>query len=97
MSNINVEQLEKLLAEGKQEEVKNLLQDYLSQDLSEADKGSTYLNLASIYMQVVNKFNKRYLDSLNNAIEAIKDINREGQVIDDKAALSIARAKIKAS
>jgi hypothetical protein len=95
MSTLNVEQLEKLLAEGKQEEVKKLLQNYLSQDLSEADKGSTYLNLASIYMQVMNKFNKRYLDALNSAIEAVKSINKEGQEINDTAALSMARAKIK--
>jgi hypothetical protein len=83
MSNIDNEKLEKLMEEQKWDEARQMLEDFFASEMTAEEKGAVYVNMAAIYMKVMNKINEQYESALDDALMVLKDINNtEREVLD---------------
>ena len=76
MNTIDIQKLETLLVEKKFDEARVLIQSTISAKSSEKEQGAMLIDIASIYMQMVNSANATYRDALKEAIEGMKKINK---------------------
>ncbi|MFA7244401.1 MAG: hypothetical protein WC080_03890 [Patescibacteria group bacterium] len=72
----NIEEIEKLLKEGKKDEAKKLITDLVSQDMSDKERGSVYTDLALAYMEISNEINRKYLEELREISAGLKEIDQ---------------------
>lgn len=56
---------------------KNLLQELKTANLTNEEKGKIQLNLALSYLKTINDINLRYMEILENIIEALETINKK--------------------
>ncbi len=80
----DAEKLEKLMGEEKWDEARQMLEDFFAVEMTPAEKGAIYTNMAMVYMKVMNKINEQYEKALDDAIDVLKEINKtEGEVLDN--------------
>lgn len=90
---IDTTKLEALL-EGKNfDEAKKLLSDYFNQTMSSEQQASLHLDLATLYLQVMNKINGRYIGSLQSVLGDLDEINKT----EKKAKNSLNLAEVRSS
>ncbi len=92
--NIDINNIESLLAEKKYDEVRAIIQEATSKEFSDEERGATLTGLASVYMDISNAINIRYRDALQEALAGMKDINAaEGKAVEN-AKLAEVRGKL---
>ncbi len=85
--NIDTKNIEKLLAEKKYAEVGKIISDAATAPMSSDEKGAALTGVATVYMDVMNNINIQYRDSLKEAIEAMKKLNKAELGMKDKIAV----------
>lgn len=94
MPTIDTTKLEQLLTEEKWDEAKKILDQYFQGDLTPEQRGGAYVQLASIYLQVNNRLNRQYEQTLDDALAVLKSINTSEAVAKDTAAVDDAKRQI---
>lgn len=97
MNTIDEKKLESLVADQKWDEAKALLDEFFKSEMTPAEKGELYANLASIYMKVMTNINHKYSAALGDAIENLKQIETDDGTIKDTLDLSKTRDQLKNS
>ncbi|MEI6288725.1 MAG: hypothetical protein WCP18_04115 [bacterium] len=79
-------QLADLLATGKIDEAKKIMESIINTDLTEEQKGEVYTNLAMAAMNAETVANNKYEAMLDNAINTIKSLDKKIETVetDDK-------------
>lgn len=95
MKPIDTKKLEVLMDQGKWEEAKSLLDTSLASDLAPEERGAAYVQFASIYMRVKNELNRRYKESLEDAIGILKNIKAREKEVDQKISAGQVKGEIK--
>lgn len=91
---IDIQQIEKLLAEKKYDEVKVLIKEIISAKQSDKEKGDALIDFASVYMDITNAINVSYKEALEDAIESIKAVNKAEHEDVDAADLAKVRGDL---
>lgn len=91
---IDIQQIEKLLAEKKYDEVKALIKEIISAKQSDKEKGDALIDFASVYMDITNAINISYKEALEDAIESIKAANKAENEDVDAADLAKVRGDL---
>ena len=91
---IDIKNIESLLAEKKYDEVKAAIIEASSKEFSDEERGAALTGLASVYMDISNAINTRYRDALQEAVAGMKDINAAENNASEKAKLVEVRAKL---
>ncbi len=94
---MDIQNFENLLSENKIGEAKKLLEDYLKQEPTAAEKGTVYTALASAYVKAKNQINQQYLAELESILQLLKSAGKVEKKIDDAGELSNLRSSIKNS
>ncbi|MEK9186337.1 MAG: hypothetical protein AAB885_01990 [Patescibacteria group bacterium] len=53
------------------------LEKYLTEEMSNEQKGALHVNLALVYLQTLNNINERYLEMLKETTETLKRISKK--------------------
>ena len=73
-----------------------LLEDFFRQSLIGEDDDSM-LKKTSVYLEAKNSLSRQHLEILDNALEMLKNIDRQQKSEEDEIDLDIARSQIKHS
>lgn len=92
MNNEKTQRIEKLLEEHRFEEARTLLNELFSEEMSEDDNGRLYSEYALWYMTVMNTVNSAYRDALEEAVQDLKELEKNERIFDDQ--VGIAKAKL---
>ncbi len=84
---IDITQLELLLSEGKFDEAKSLLSDLSQQPMDAAQKGGAIANVATMYIDTMNRINIKYRDALKHALSDIDRVNASERKVLEKVRL----------
>lgn len=88
---MNIEDFKKLLAEGKEQEAQELLEQLLASAISPRQQGQAIIAMVSAHMEAQNTINEEYLRILKNAAAELSDLQKEqGQRTD---AINLVKAK----
>lgn len=87
-------ELERLLAEGKQEEAKQLLRDMLSAPLTDEERGAILVGFAAAYLALSNQVNEARRDALQEEVEALESIAKMEKEVGEKLELAKVRASL---
>ena len=85
-----------LMAEGKRDEVRAILQEVVNIPLSDIERGEALVTLAMLYVQVKNSIDADFLADLQKTLEALKMINKKEQEVGDVIALEKVRKDLSA-
>jgi hypothetical protein len=92
--NIDYKKLEDLLAQKRLQEAGEIIKAAVAEPLTEAEKGAAYTGAASAYLDIMNSINVQYRDALQEAIEAIKKLNKAESGFKDKIAVAEIKEKL---
>src|SRR5438552_1756076 len=95
--NIDLLQLEQLVEDEKFEQARALLVSYFSQPLSPEERGQAYVDVASVYLDITNYFNKQRVELMESAAKSLADLNKQSAELDDLINLDKVRKSIKGS
>ena len=93
MKQLNTADLEKMMKEGKWDKDESILDEYLSGELSQEEKGEAYVNFAQIFARVNNHFSKQYLGNMQSTLGALRKIKSKDAEVD--AGISVAKVQEK--
>jgi hypothetical protein len=85
-----------LMAEGKRDEVRAILQEVVNTPLSDIERGEALVTLAMLYVQVKNSIDADFLADLQKTLEALKMVNKKEQQVGDAIALEKVRKDLSA-
>ena len=91
---IDTTKLEALLKGKNFEEAKKILSDYFSENMTSEQQASLHLDLATLYLQVMNKINGRYIASLKSILGDLDDINLTEKKSKDSLNLAEVRSSL---
>jgi flagellin-specific chaperone FliS len=74
-NNLEMKKLEQLIKEQRFEEAKAILDAFFAKEWTKEEKGEMYVQLMMMYMQITNRLNEEYLQTLDETIATIKEIN----------------------
>jgi hypothetical protein len=80
---MDTEQFKKLLAEGKQDEARELLERLLAEAISPEEQGRAIIAMVSAHMEAQNTINEEYLRILKNAADELTQINKRESKLSD--------------
>ena len=86
-----------LIEQGKTEEAQKLFEDFLQSEISDEEQGRVLVELGIVYMELENSINRQYLEILQNAIAALKDLKKEKTKVDEDIDTEISRKTIENS
>lgn len=92
--NFDTEKFEALIEAKRFDEAKALLKQTLSQDLTSAQEGALYTQLAMAQLQLNNAMNRRYKAVLENVVEGLNGLKKIESGLDDKINLASVRGKL---
>lgn len=95
MKPLDTKKLEALLAKEDWPQAKKLLEDYLQSDLTPEEKGAAYVKFASIYLDVTNRLNQAYKETLEEAVGFADEVKAKEKEIKEKAGASSVKQQIK--
>lgn len=73
---IDISQLEKLLSEKKYEEAGQLMKLAIGEKMTDLERGDAMVGIISMYIEISNQIDERYLEALEEAIISLKKINK---------------------
>lgn len=91
---IDTTKLEELLKGKNFKEAKQILVDYFNQRMTSEQQASLHLDLATLYLQVMNKINGRYIDSLKSVLGELDDVNKAEKKSKDSLNLAEVRTSL---
>ncbi len=94
MPNIDNEQFNQLLSEGKFEEAKQLIRDFLNSEWTKDDEGEYYVGLITEYMKMSNAINQAYLEEVAEIEAQLKQLDEIQNDADKNVALNNIRDEI---
>ncbi|HEY1037092.1 MAG TPA: hypothetical protein VGE62_00755 [Candidatus Paceibacterota bacterium] len=94
LKNIDGELLRSSIAKSDFKTAKKLIDKFLDQEPTKADKGEVYVETIALYMDLVNSMNDSYIKQLKSMTETLKtidagesEVNKEIQIIRTKKKL----------
>lgn len=94
MPTIDNEQFDLLLSEGKYEEAKQLLKDFIDSEWTKDDEGEYYVGLIEEYLKMSNAINQAYLDEVAEIEAQLKQLDEIQSDADKNVALNNIRDDI---
>ncbi len=91
---MDIKKIEDLISSGNYVEAKKLIEGAFSKQMEDSEKGALYTNLASLYLDVTNSIEDKYIESLKNTAELLERINESESQIDSKIQLANAKASL---
>ena len=91
---IDTTKLESLLQGKNFEEAKKIIADYFKQTMTSEQRASLQLDLATLYLQVMNKINGRYIDTLKKAVGDLDEIDKAEKKSKDTLNLAEVRSSL---
>ncbi len=91
---MDTDQFKKLLAEGKQEEAKDLLEEFLAESVSPQEQGKVILAMVTAHVEAQNTINEEYLRILKNAAIEMSEINKRESKLGDAIDLAKTRKQL---
>ena len=91
---IEVKQIESLLAEKKYDQVHIIINDVVNSAISKEDEGAYLTKLFELYLDISNSINSTYLDALEEAVVGMKHIDMAENKMIDKIKLAQIRNKL---
>jgi aspartokinase len=88
---MDTEQFKKLLAEGKQDEARELLEQFLAEAVTPQEQGRAILALVSAHMEAQNTIDEEHLRILKNAAIEMSEINKRESKLSD--AINLAKTR----
>lgn len=88
---LDADRLEQLLVDGKFDDAKKMLNEYLSADLSKEEKGAIYVAFVMTYVSVMNKVYDQYNEALDETISNLNFIDQTKKEVNEK--IDLARIK----
>lgn len=88
---MDYEKFKQLLAEGRQVEAQELLEEFLSSSISSREQGKALITVASMHMEAQNTINEEYLRILKNAVQELNELKKQDSNITDAVNLAKAR------
>lgn len=79
---IDTTKIDELLANGKYAEAKKMIEEVFATKLEGEEDGALLTDLASVYLDVTNSIEGKYLESLKNASEILSRIDQAESKID---------------
>jgi len=76
MSQLNNDEFNQLLSQGKIDEAKQLIKDFINSEWTEADQGEHYVDLITSYIKMSNTVNEAYIAELLEIKEALEKIDQ---------------------
>ncbi len=84
---IDIIKLENLLEENDLTGARSLIAEFITQPMSEEEKGEALVNLAFIYLNICNTANEDYKAVLADALTSLKKIDKEEGKANDEIRL----------
>ncbi len=94
---VDLSKLEQLVEEENFEQAQSMLVDYFSQPLTPEERGQAYIEVASVYLDIANYFNKQKAELLEAGIKALAELDKQRKQLDDLIDLDKVRKAIKDS
>ncbi|MCX6808113.1 MAG: hypothetical protein NTW50_00400 [Candidatus Berkelbacteria bacterium] len=94
MKDLDKDLLKSLFEDEKYGEARQVLDQYLAQDLSDAEKGEAYVEAVMEYMTMANEINTRYLSSLQEIVASLKELEEKKEEYIKKIDVSGLKSKI---
>jgi hypothetical protein len=94
MANLDSTKFNQLLSEGKTEEAKQLLRDFIDSEWTKDDDGEYYVGLITEYINKADAINEVYLDELKNISRQLQELDDISNVTEKNAALGKIRDDI---
>ena len=92
---VDVEKFKQLLSDGKKEEAKEYLEEFLASEISEEEQAQALIALASAHMEIQNAANREYLQMLDYAIAQLSNLQKRHNSLGDAINLAQVRKKLK--
>lgn len=96
---IDTKKLKDLITSGKktefQAELKSAVSKAMAEPLSEEDRGKALVDLAALYMEISNSVDQAYIDSLQDMIHLIKELDANAGKIGDQAKIHEIKKSLK--
>ena len=67
--------LEKLLSENNIDGARSLISEILSEKMTTEEEGEVLVNIASLYLDIINSIDTKYEDTLKEIMAGLKDLN----------------------
>lgn len=90
----DISQIETLLHEKKYDEVRALISAVAAEPFTPAEKGAALTGLASVYMDISNSINSRYLSALRTALAGLEMVSKSEQAFAEKIRASEIRSDL---
>src|SRR5262245_43111439 len=87
--------LEQLLVDGKFDEAKKMLNEYLSADLTKEEKGAIYVAFVMTYVSVMNRVYDKYNEALDETISNLEFIDKRKKEVSEKIEMGRLKDEIK--
>lgn len=91
---IDISKLESLLEEKDLAGAGALISQAVSSDLTEEEEGGMLTGLASVYLEVSNSMNERYLSALNETIASLEALQKAEGLSTEKIELATVREQL---
>lgn len=77
MNKEKISQLEKLLGEKKIPEARTLLKELLEQKMTPEERGESLVNMATMYIDIMNSLDGQYEAALKEAVAGLRDLDKQ--------------------
>lgn len=91
---MEIEQLKQLFAEGKTEEAKEALEEFLANQISPEEQGEALVALAYMHMEIQNAANREYIQILDYAIAKLSSLKKQKNSLSDAVNLAGVRTQL---
>ena len=92
---IDTKKLEQSLEKGDFAVVKSVIDDVISEKISDKERGSVWVDFAETYLDVLNSINARYESVLREAIKGMSMIDKSESKMKDSARVLELKASLK--
>ncbi len=95
MNSQKIADLEKLLSENKIAEASVMIEEMLSAKGTKEERGESLVNLAALYLDIMNSIDSQYEAVLKEAVAKVKEVNEQQLKKDDEEKLAEVRESLK--
>jgi hypothetical protein len=75
MKEDKIKDLEKLLSENKISEAQEIIKSIIDEKLTSKDRGEALVNIASVYLDIMNSIDEQYAEALKIAVKDLKKLD----------------------
>ena len=91
---IDTNKLAEYLKNKKFDEAKKMLEDFVKSPMTEEEQGGVLASAVIRHMELMNSIEKEYIDSMQELLNELKELDKKGAEIKDKDALDKVRSKL---